>query len=142
MISFHHWVRPARSAALLIAMLPLLAPVLATAQTTSLQSAPISGIRYEVTFDPSTAPTRTLRVGMTFDVTGQGPVLLSLPAWTPGAYEISNFARWVSEFGATSGGKALSWDKLDPDTWRIRTDGAKNVTVAFDYLADSLDNAI
>ena len=119
-----------------------LLPAAIGAQTPSLQSAPISGIRYEVTFDPSTAPTRTLRVGMTFDVTGQGPVLLSLPAWTPGAYEISNFARWVSNFGASSGGKALVWDKLDFDTWRVRADGAKNVTVTFDYLADSLDNAI
>src|SRR5690349_8046093 len=67
-----------------------LSPVAALAQTAAVQSAPISDIRYEVTFDPSTAPTRTLRVGMTFDVAGQGPVLLSLPAWTPGAYEISN----------------------------------------------------
>ena len=32
---------------------------------------------------------------MTFTTTGAAPVLLSLPAWTPGAYEISNFARWV-----------------------------------------------
>jgi predicted metalloprotease with PDZ domain len=105
------------------------------------QSAAISGIRYEVTFDPTTAPRRTIRVGMTFDVTGQGPVLLSFPRWTPGAYEMSNFARWVSNFAATSGGRALAWDKQDFDTWRIRGDGARNMTVTFDYLADSLDNA-
>ena len=136
MTPFHHWLTSATSAALLFL------PVATQAQSSAAQSAPISGVRYEVTFDPTTAPSRTLHVAMTFDVTGQGPVLLSLPAWTPGAYEISNFARWVSAFGATSGGKALSWDKLDPDTWRVRADGAKNVTVAFDYLADSLDNAI
>ena len=136
MTPFHHRLTSATSAALLFL------PVATQAQSSAAQSAPISGVRYEVTFDPTTAPSRTLHVAMTFDVTGQGPVLLSLPAWTPGAYEISNFARWVSAFGATSGGKALSWDKLDPDTWRVRTDGAKNVTVAFDYLADSLDNAI
>ena len=112
------------------------------ARSPPVQSAPISGIRYEVTFDSRTAPARTLRVGMTFDVGGPGTVLLSLPAWTPGAYEISNFARWVSNFSATSGGKALTWDKLDYDTWRVRADGAKYVTVTFDYLADSLDNAI
>jgi predicted metalloprotease with PDZ domain len=106
------------------------------------QSAPISGIRYDVTFDLRTAPARTLRVGMTFDVGGPGAVLLSLPAWTPGAYEISNFARWVSNFSAAAAGKALTWDKLDYDTWRIRPDGAKSITVTFDYLADSLDNAM
>src|SRR5687768_9984818 len=136
MISLHRLLSPA-GAALLVG------PIVARAQATpAVQSAPISGVRYEVTFDPTTAPSRTLRVGMTFDVTGQGPVLLSLPAWTPGAYEISNFARWISDFRATAGGKALTWDKLDADTWRIRTDGARNVTVSFDYMADSLDNAI
>jgi predicted metalloprotease with PDZ domain len=130
------------SAAAMAALLVSLSPYGRLSAQTAAQSAPISGVRYEVTFDPSTAATRTLRVGMTFDVTGAGPVLLSLPAWTPGAYEISNFARWVSNFAATSGGRALGWDKLDYDTWRVRADGAKNVTVTFDYLADSLDNAI
>ena len=43
----------------------------ASGTSTPVQSAPISGVRYEVTFDPTTAPTRTLRVGMTFDVAGQ-----------------------------------------------------------------------
>jgi predicted metalloprotease with PDZ domain len=132
----------AASVALVLPSTIVGAQAAASGTATPVQSAPISGVRYEVTFDPTTARTRTLRVGMTFDVGGQGPVLLSLPAWTPGAYEISNFARWISNFGATSGGKALEWDKLDFDTWRIRADGARNVTVTFDYLADSLDNAI
>ena len=55
-----------------------------------------------------------------FDVAGDGAVLLSLPAWTPGAYEISNYARWVSGFAATENDAPLRWDKLDADTWRIR----------------------
>ena len=130
------------SAATIAALVVWIAPTGPLSAQAAVQSAPISAVRYEVTFDPTTAATRTLRVGMTFDVTGAGPVLLSLPAWTPGAYEISNFARWVSNFAATSGGRALGWDKLDYDTWRVRADGAKNVTVTFDYLADSLDNAI
>jgi len=117
-------------------------PLLAPGAQPVAQSAPISGIRYDVTFDSRTAPARTLRVGMTFDVGGAGTVLLSLPAWTPGAYEISNFARWVSNFSATAAGKMLTWDKLDYDTWRIQPGGAKSITVTFDYLADSLDNAM
>ena len=56
-------------------------------------------------------------------------MLLSLPAWTPGAYEITNFARWVSDFTPTAGGRPLAWDKLDYDTWRIQPAGAKAVTV-------------
>jgi predicted metalloprotease with PDZ domain len=81
-------------------------------------------------------------VTMTFATTGSATVLLSLPAWTPGAYEISNFARWVTSFEATGDGHALTWDKLDYDTWRVKPSGAKSVRVSFRYVADTLDNAM
>ncbi|MGH7535002.1 MAG: hypothetical protein ACREMG_05395, partial [Gemmatimonadales bacterium] len=106
------------------------------------RSAPLGDIRYEVTFDSATAGERTIKVAMSFTVGGPGPVLLSLPAWTPGSYEINNYARWISHFAATSGGKDLAWDKLDYDTWRVRPAGARAVRVSFDYTADTLDNAM
>ncbi len=109
---------------------------------TTLRSAPIENVRYEVTFDRVTAADRRIRVVTTFDVTGTDPVLLSLPDWTPGAYEMSWFPRWVIGFAASADGKPLEWDKLDFDTWRIRAGGAKAVRVTFDYRADSLDNAM
>src|SRR5688500_16705368 len=77
------------------------------------QSAPISNIRSDLTFDSTTASKRTIQVAMSLDVSGPGPILLSLPAWTPGAYEISNFARWVVGFSATAGNSPVDWDKLD-----------------------------
>jgi predicted metalloprotease with PDZ domain len=78
---------------------------------------------------------------MTFTVGGNAPVFLSLPAWTPGAYEITNFARNVTNFSAEEAGSSLVWDKFDHDTWRILPRGVGRVTVRFDYLSDSLDNA-
>lgn len=65
--------------------------------------------------------------------------LLSLPAWTPGHYEIENYSRYVRDFQARSGERALDWDKLDKDTWRVRTEGVGEVTVSFDYLADTVE---
>jgi predicted metalloprotease with PDZ domain len=116
------------------------APVAAPAAA-AMRSAPISNIAYEVTFDSATASSRSLRVAMRFDAAaGGGPVLLSLPAWTPGAYEISDFAKQVMNFAAESNGRPLQWDKADPDTWRIRSSGGP-VTVRFDFRADQLDNA-
>ena len=107
-------------------------------------AARVSDIRYEVTFDRELASERTVRVAMSFMASGSGPVLLSLPAWTPGAYEISNFAKWVQDFRATAGDKTLAWDKTDFDTWRIRKQGAaaERITVSFDFQADTLDNAM
>jgi predicted metalloprotease with PDZ domain len=106
------------------------------------QSAPISDIRYTVTYDRGTAPSRMIRVAMSFTPQGSDPVLLSLPAWTPGAYEMSWFAHWVTDFSAIGDGKPLTWDKIDYDTWRVRTEGARAVTVSLDYVADTLDNAM
>jgi len=125
----------------------LLAPVLAAvpASRASAQglatSAPITDVRYDVTFTRANGERRQVTSAMTFTVGGTAPVLLSLPEWTPGAYEIDKFARNVANFSAEESGTSLSWDKVDPDTWRIRPRGVGQVTVRFDYLADSLDNA-
>ncbi|HEV7839144.1 MAG TPA: hypothetical protein VGO75_13835, partial [Gemmatimonadaceae bacterium] len=126
------------SLATLLASLPASPRV--SAQTTA-TSAPINDIRYEVTFTRSNAERRVVSSVMTFTVGGNAAVILSLPAWTPGAYEISNFARNVANFSAEEAGNSLAWDKLDPDTWRVRPRSAGEVTVRFDYQADSLDNA-
>jgi predicted metalloprotease with PDZ domain len=106
-------------------------------------SAPIASVSYRVSFDSADARQRVLHVAMSFTVTaGDAPVLLALPAWTPGSYELDYFARDVLRFSAESNGKALVWDKLDYDTWRVRPGDGKSITVSFDYLADSLDNAM
>ncbi|HEU5220108.1 MAG TPA: PDZ domain-containing protein [Gemmatimonadales bacterium] len=127
------------------AILLLLASAVSAQPAPARRAAPapaVTSIRYDLTFDSSTARNRSLRVGMHFDVAGAGPVLLSIPAWTPGAYELSFYARKVSGFEAKSGGRALVWDKTDYDTWRVRPTGAGTVDLAFDFLADTLDNAM
>lgn len=138
--------RPLRGA-LPLALLLLLAPALHAQQKRTvtpavIRSAPITNLRYDLAFDSATARQRTIKVAMSFDVAGPGPVLLSLPAWTPGAYEISNFARWLVGFNATGGEKPLVWDKLDFDTWRVQPGRARSITVRFDYVADTLDNGM
>ena len=128
----------------IITLLPLLAAPLGSSALSAQSiatSAPLNDIRYEVTFTRANGERRLVSSAMTFTVGGNAPVVLSLPAWTPGAYEIDNFARNISNLTAEETGTSLDWDKLDPDTWRIRPRGAGEVTVRFDYLADSLDNA-
>jgi predicted metalloprotease with PDZ domain len=105
------------------------------------RSIPVKTIEYQVTFDSSTAESRIIKVGMSFTTSGQGTVLLSLPEWTPGAYEVGNFARFIDEFSASEDNAQLDWDKSDKDTWRVRVPRPGKVQVSFDYKADSLDNA-
>jgi predicted metalloprotease with PDZ domain len=105
-------------------------------------SAPVEGMRYEITVDRAGLAARRLHVVTSFDVGGTDAVALSLPAWTPGAYEIVNFARTVSGFGARQGSDSLRWDKADYDTWRVWPTGKGRVTVTFDVTADTLDNGM
>ncbi len=123
---------------------PLLVPTVLFAQAARNDSvsAPIHDVRYDVTFLRANAEQRVVDVEMTFGTAGTAPVVLALPAWTPGAYEIDNFSRWVIGFDATGDGKPLTWDKLDFEKWRIRPAGAKSIRVTFRYRADTLDNAM
>lgn len=110
------------------------------AQTGGLAPAPISNIVYAVTYNSRSAASRVVSSEMSFDVPGEGAVLLSLPAWTPGEYEIQNFARNVLSFSASESGTPIRWAKADPDTWEVHPARAGKVTVSFDYQADTLDN--
>lgn len=126
---------------LLFLVLTAAAGFVALGAQSSATSALVTDIRYEVTFTQANGESRLVSSAMTFTVGGSAPVLLSLPAWTPGSYEIDNFARNVENFAAEEAGASLGWDKVDPDTWRVTPRGVGEVTVHFDYLADSLDNA-
>jgi predicted metalloprotease with PDZ domain len=106
-------------------------------------SAPIAGVRYDVTLDSATNRSRTLDVAMHFTVGGAGPVVLGLPAWSPGHYVLLWFARRVSHFTPTMDGAPLSWHQLDFQTWELEgTKPGANVTVDFKYLADTIDRAV
>ena len=79
-------------------------------------SAPINNVSYEITADSSAVGRRQLGVAMTFTVAGSAPVVLALPAWSPGHYTLLWFARRMSQFSAQSNGVRLDWRKLDFQT--------------------------
>jgi len=95
-------------------------------------------VKYEVSI-PSPAA-RLFHVTAEFPVRGKDTLYVSLPAWSPGSYEIQNYARYVRHFGAKSAqGQPLFWDRLDKDTWRVVTGKSDRVTAEFDYFADTID---
>jgi predicted metalloprotease with PDZ domain len=105
-------------------------------------SAPISNVSYEITADSSAVGRRQLGVAMSFTVAGTAPVILALPAWSPGHYTLLWFARRVSQFSAQSSGASLDWRKLDFQTWEIKPRSAGTVRVTFNYPADAVDRAV
>lgn len=128
-----------RSATLAIIALLTAAGAPEPAAAAAIPSPATSNVRYDVTFDAVTAGRREIHVEMSFDVDAAGPVALSFPAWTPGSYEMDDYARNVRNVSARLGEAGIHWDKADYDTWRVHPAGAGRVTFAFDYHAESLD---
>jgi len=61
-------------------------------------------------------------VAAEFPAGGKDTLFVSLPAWSPGNYEIQNYARYVHGFRAkNANGQPLHWDRADKDTWRVAT---------------------
>ena len=82
-------------------------------------------------------------VAAEFPTGGKDTLFVSLPAWSPGNYEIQNYARYVHGFRAkNASGQPLHWDRADKDTWRVATARSDRVTVEFDYSSDSIDLSI
>src|SRR5258705_4285141 len=99
-------------------------------------------VRYDFTLMSTTK--KQFHVAADFPAAGKETLFVSLPAWSPGNYEIQNYARYIHGFGAKNADQPLRWDRGDKDTWRVITGGgrADRVTVEFDYIADTIDLSI
>jgi predicted metalloprotease with PDZ domain len=63
---------------------------------------------------------------------------LIMPVWTPGSYLIREFERHVQDFAADAGGRALDWTKINKDTWRVKTNGAREWRATYRVYANEL----
>ena len=105
-----------------------------------LLASPVHGqvVRYDVSVVRG-----QFHVSADFPTSGRDTLFVSLPAWSPGNYEIQNYARYVHGFGAkNAAGRALHWDRADKDTWRVATGRADHVLVDFDYSPDTIDLSV
>src|SRR5258705_5330279 len=94
---------------------------------------PAQTVRYDISLSAGTAQ---FHVAAEFPAAGKETLFVSLPAWSPGNYEIQNYARYVHGFGAkNAAGQPLHWDRADKDTWRVATGKADRITVEVDHAA-------
>lgn len=64
---------------------------------------------------------------------------LIMPVWTPGSYLIREFERHVQDFTAADAtGQPLKWLKIDKNTWRVTTNGARNWHATYRVYANEL----
>lgn len=111
------------------------------AQSRAPRSIPLRDISIELHATRAQLAEARVDVTLRFRADSAGAVLLSMAAWTPGSYEIANYARAVSDFSASDGRQPLTWDKLDPDTWRITASRPGAMEVRYQVRTDELDVA-
>jgi len=64
---------------------------------------------------------------------------LVMPVWTPGSYLIREFERHVQDFNAAdAAGQPLKWEKVNKDTWRVATNGAREWHATYRVYANEL----
>jgi len=64
---------------------------------------------------------------------------LIMPVWTPGSYLIREFARHVQDFEAKdSTGQSLKWEKINKNSWRLTTNGAREWHASYRVYANEL----
>lgn len=83
--------------------------------------------------------THLLEVEVRIRQVGASGMDLVMPVWTPGSYLVREFARHVQDFAANdSSGQPLSWTKLNKNTWRVATLGARNWRATYRVYANEL----
>ena len=64
---------------------------------------------------------------------------LVMPVWTPGSYLVREFERHVQDFNATdAAGQPLKWEKINKNTWRVMTNGAREWRATYRVYANEL----
>src|SRR5690606_37496103 len=72
-------------------------------------------------------------------VTGD-QLLLQLPSWRPGRYELGNFAKNIKKVDAFgTDGNPLPYVKRTKDLWQIETMGNSAIKVTYSYFAAELN---
>lgn len=78
-----------------------------------------------------------VRIGRT--VNGPQTERLIMPVWTPGSYLVREFARHVQDFSAKdAAGQPLKWEKINKNTWRVETKGAREWHATYSVYANEL----
>jgi len=81
-----------------------------------------------------------LNIELLLDIRDETEMILRLPSWRPGRYEIGNFAKNIKSFDVRDqSGALLAFRKVSKDAWELKLNGAKTVSIRYNYFAAKLD---
>ncbi|MBX7182584.1 MAG: PDZ domain-containing protein [Bacteroidia bacterium] len=99
------------------------------------------GMNYKM--GSSKPQTRVLELEMTIDKAffqSNGDLIVQLPDWRPGRYELGNFAKNILHFEPRNeNNEVLAFQKTGKSSWLILTNGSNSVQIKYGYYAAVLD---
>lgn len=117
-----------------LALLLVALPTLAVAQTVAAAGPALAPVRYTLSF-PAPA-THYMEVEAIIPADRGHDLELMMPVWTPGSYLIREHSRHVEGVRATArDGRALPVEKTAKNRWRVSTDGADEIALAYRVYA-------
>ncbi len=95
-------------------------------------------IHYSIsTYEPSNG---FVHIEMRFKAASNTPIVLQLPAWRPGRYELANYARNIKNFSIKNEqGIAIPYDKITKEKWALPSSMNVEITVSYEYYAQQPD---
>lgn len=67
-------------------------------------------------------------------------IIVQLPAWRPGRYELGNFAKNVQKWEAVDQeGNFLAFEKVAKDTWKVYTKNVSQLHIRYNYFSNELN---
>ncbi len=92
------------------------------------------------TFSSKNRGSKFLEIELLVDNVKENNVLLQLPSWRPGRYELANFAKNIQHFDVQSmDGKTLEFVKKSKDQWEVTTKGVSEFKVIYNYYSNELN---
>lgn len=81
-----------------------------------------------------------LNIIMEVEVRDEIQIILRLPSWRPGRYEIGNFAKNIRSFNVQDEkGIPLAFRKVSKDAWEVKVNEAKSIIINYTYFCSQLD---
>lgn len=81
-----------------------------------------------------------LQIEATFDTKQANSMVLQLPSWRPGRYELGNFAKHVRNFSVTTEkGEQLKVNKVSKDRWEVSDIVGTTIKARYEYYAAELN---
>ncbi len=81
-----------------------------------------------------------LEIEMTIDCIDSEEIILELPSWRPGRYELGNFAKNIRKWQAVNDkNETLAFKKITKDSWKVSTEGSTKIKIIYDYFCAQAD---